>query len=202
MNRMDHKMAKSSAAVGRWRFPGRYPAAIGSNARNNSINALEAGLHFNPVQPMTERWKRELRDQYRQRAAGLGREEIMTHQTDSLKSVLRNKHLELALAIRTQTSQLSICEGECELIDRMQGMSGRDQAVTVLGTLTRTLADVEAALEAMQKGSYGTCLECGEPIAARRLQAIPWASHCIRCQEMLERRNHMRVAVPHWDAAA
>ena len=48
----------------------------------------------------------------------------------------------------------------------------------------------------MDEGSYGTCAECGEPIASRRLAAIPWASHCIRCQEALDRRNHRRAASP------
>jgi DnaK suppressor protein len=138
----------------------------------------------------------------RLRAAGLRREEIMTDQVDFLRAVLRNKRSELARSIRSQSSQLNVCEGEHELVDRMQSMSRRDEAVTFLDTLTRTLTAVDAALLAMKEGSYGTCAECGEPIAARRLQAIPWASHCIRCQEMLDRRNHMRAPIKYWDAAA
>ncbi len=39
-----------------------------------------------------------------------------------------------------------------------------------LNTLIHTLADVDAAHMAMNEGSYGNCLECGEPIASRRLQ--------------------------------
>jgi DnaK suppressor protein len=126
----------------------------------------------------------------------------MTEQIDSLKAALKNKRSELARSIRSQSSQLNVCEGEHELIDRMQSMSRRDEAVTFLNSLTHTLAAVDAALVAMKENSYGSCAECGEPIASRRLQAIPWASHCIRCQEMLDRRNHMRAAVPHWDEAA
>jgi DnaK suppressor protein len=126
----------------------------------------------------------------------------MTEQIDSLKAALQNKRSELARLIRAQRSQLSVDDSEHELIDRIQGMSRRDEAVTFLDTLTRTLADVDAALMAMKEGSYGTCAECDEPISSRRLQAIPWASHCIRCQEMLDRRNHIRAAVSHWDQAA
>jgi RNA polymerase-binding transcription factor len=43
------------------------------------------------------------------------------------------------------------------------------------------LAQVEAALAALDDGSYGTCVECGNPIAPERLEAIPWAPTCIDC---------------------
>ena len=43
------------------------------------------------------------------------------------------------------------------------------------------LAQVEAALAALDAGTYGTCRNCGNPIAAGRLEAIPWAQLCIDC---------------------
>lgn len=126
----------------------------------------------------------------------------MTDQIGSLKAVLKNKRSELARSIRSQRSQLNVGECEHELIDQMQSMSRRDEAVTLLDSLTRTLTAVDAALLAMEEGCYGICAECGEPVAPRRLEAIPWASHCIQCQEMLDRRDYMRAAVPYWDQAA
>jgi DnaK suppressor protein len=126
----------------------------------------------------------------------------MTNQIDTFRAALRNKRTELARSIRSQSSQLGIGDAERELIDLIQGMSARDEAATFLNNLTRTLSDVNAALLAIDEGSYGTCAECGEPIASRRLQAIPWASHCVRCQEILDRRNHTGAAARHWDKAA
>lgn len=126
----------------------------------------------------------------------------MTHQNGTLKSALQSKRFELERSIRSQSSQLSISEGEYDLIDRVQGMRGRDEAVTFIDALTRTLTQVEAALAAMSEGSYGTCVDCGEPIAARRLEAIPWAVHCIRCQERADRRASAHMAVRGWDEAA
>jgi len=163
---------------------------------------MEADMHFKPLQPVTEWFERDRRVQPIARAAGARERGHMTEQIDSLKAALQNKRSELARSIRSQSSQLNVCEGEHELVDRMQSMSRRDEAVAFLETLTHTLASVDAALLAMKEGSYGTCAECGEPIAARRLQAIPWASHCIRCQAMLDSGNHMRAANRHWDAAA
>jgi len=43
------------------------------------------------------------------------------------------------------------------------------------------LAQVEAALTALDAGTYGTCRSCGNAIGAARLEAIPWAHLCIDC---------------------
>lgn len=51
------------------------------------------------------------------------------------------------------------------------------------------LTNVDAALARMHDGSYGTCADCGEPIAAPRLLAYPTATRCIDCQEAFERRR-------------
>jgi len=48
------------------------------------------------------------------------------------------------------------------------------------------LGDVEAALDRVASGSYGTCSNCGEPIGWPRLNAQPIAQRCIRCQEAFE----------------
>lgn len=49
-----------------------------------------------------------------------------------------------------------------------------------------SLLDRERLLVAAQgrllAGRYGRCLSCGQPIPAARLEAIPWASECVRCQ--------------------
>src|ERR1700734_2009573 len=42
------------------------------------------------------------------------------------------------------------------------------------------------ALERINDGSFGICLDCGGAIRLKRLQALPWASHCIECQEQAE----------------
>jgi DnaK suppressor protein len=47
------------------------------------------------------------------------------------------------------------------------------------------LREVEEALIRVKEGTYGVCQECEEPISAKRLQALPWAKFCVRCQEML-----------------
>lgn len=49
------------------------------------------------------------------------------------------------------------------------------------------LEAVEAALARLDDGSYGTCIRCGRAIAPERLDALPWAAHCIECQTIVDR---------------
>ena len=47
------------------------------------------------------------------------------------------------------------------------------------------LKKIEKALSRIEDGTFGICERCEEPISAKRLQALPWAKFCVRCQEML-----------------
>jgi RNA polymerase-binding protein DksA len=48
------------------------------------------------------------------------------------------------------------------------------------------LEEINDALDRVERGTYGTCLDCGESIARPRLQALPYARHCIECARKLE----------------
>lgn len=48
------------------------------------------------------------------------------------------------------------------------------------------LEAVQAALLRLARGQYGECVTCGEPIELRRLEAMPTALRCIRCQSQAE----------------
>jgi len=56
-----------------------------------------------------------------------------------------------------------------------QGTNGHNQ-----------LSQVHLALERIEEGSYGECLQCGNAIGAKRLEAVPWTPYCIDCQEKIE----------------
>jgi DnaK suppressor protein len=45
----------------------------------------------------------------------------------------------------------------------------------------------EEAKRRMTEGTYGICEECKEPIAAKRLAAVPWARYCIACQTLQDK---------------
>ena len=49
----------------------------------------------------------------------------------------------------------------------------------------KLLREVEEALRRIHGSSYGVCAECSEPISTKRLDAVPWAKFCVRCQEAI-----------------
>src|SRR6184192_1332849 len=49
------------------------------------------------------------------------------------------------------------------------------------------LAMVETALQRIREGAFGECVNCGNEINAKRLEAVPWTRYCIECQEKLEK---------------
>lgn len=51
---------------------------------------------------------------------------------------------------------------------------------------TAELRGIEAALNRIEAGTYGQCMDCGEPIPEARLHAAPQALRCIVCQEKSE----------------
>jgi DnaK suppressor protein len=54
-----------------------------------------------------------------------------------------------------------------------------------LGENSQTvLAEIDAALQRIEDGTYGTCGNCGKEIAVGRLEAHPWASLCIDCARL------------------
>jgi RNA polymerase-binding transcription factor DksA len=68
------------------------------------------------------------------------------------------------------------------------GTDNYDQEFT-LGLIESEQGTLELVVEALsrvEKGTFGQCVECGELISKPRLQAIPYARHCIGCARKLE----------------
>lgn len=63
----------------------------------------------------------------------------------------------------------------------------QNRALALRERAQKELTLVEAALERLEAGGYGTCLDCGRSIAEGRLEALPWAAYCVDCQ-----RKHPR----------
>jgi DnaK suppressor protein len=46
---------------------------------------------------------------------------------------------------------------------------------------------IDEALERMEDSGFGKCIRCGQALPEKRLEAVPWARHCVRCQDLHER---------------
>lgn len=71
-------------------------------------------------------------------------------------------------------------------LSRMDALQSQAMSVETRRRRQLQLKQIAAALRRLDTGDYGYCLECGEPIAQRRLQIDPAASLCIRCAEAAE----------------
>jgi RNA polymerase-binding protein DksA len=59
--------------------------------------------------------------------------------------------------------------------------------LSLMETEEQTLDRIETALERIEEGTYGTCEECGVKIPKKRLDALPYATMCVKCASQLER---------------
>lgn len=69
----------------------------------------------------------------------------------------------------------------------------KEQSLLVNEQALLTLID--NALQRLENGTYGLCLQCGEEIPAARLEALPWAERSVACEVEVERSNQSREEV-------
>ena len=87
------------------------------------------------------------------------------------------------------TSQLA------DEVDVIQVNEDREMNFATRSLLVERANRLAEALERLRGGDYGTCEECGEPIAPARLRAMPEVRTCVRCQDRIERMSRHLEAV-------
>jgi DnaK suppressor protein len=100
---------------------------------------------------------------------------------NKFKTTLAAKQTELAPRLR-QRDGITI-EKTPDALDEVQLATERELTTRNLERQSNVLREVRAALERIQQGGYGMCLNCDEEIGLRRLNAVPWTPLCIACQE-------------------
>ena len=70
-----------------------------------------------------------------------------------------------------------------DMADQASGTNEVHIQLKLKQTDAKILQAIEEALERLDSGAYGLCRDCGEDIAAARLNAIPWTRVCIGCKE-------------------
>ena len=62
----------------------------------------------------------------------------------------------------------------------------RENTLRLLANEGQLLGEITAALERLDKGTFGRCEECGGAIPRGRLQALPYTRHCVSCARKLQ----------------
>jgi DnaK suppressor protein len=107
--------------------------------------------------------------------------------TAAYKEALIKKRVEILATgggvkpIQTTMSDVNTRQGD--LADQASGNNEVHIQLKLKQTDAKILQAIEEALRRIEKGTYGICRDCGEPIAEPRLNAIPWTRVCITCKE-------------------
>lgn len=103
-----------------------------------------------------------------------------------IKKDLLQRKLEIEKELQSLSSE-KIVDGESQ-DDGDQVVSITMEALrnSLQGTEYQEYSNIIAAIDAIDKGTYGICQECGQPISENRLKYNPNARRCIACQEKAE----------------
>ena len=83
-----------------------------------------------------------------------------------------------------------------EHIEMVQLAGEREFAVIALEHQSKSLMQINGALERIEDGEYGICVECEEEISPKRLAAVPWAAYCLHCQEIHDAQEAAELVAP------
>ena len=107
-------------------------------------------------------------------------------QLATLKDVLLRKRGEILAAstgTRPLPASVDVNSRQGDLADQASGNNEVHIQLKLKQTDAKILQAIEEALYRMEKGVYGVCRDCGDPISPARLEAIPWTRVCITCKQ-------------------
>src|SRR2546429_7738979 len=107
---------------------------------------------------------------------------------ERLKKALQVRHRELQSGVTQAQQSLRAAQtdhGKDEG-DRANTSLAREIDLAQKSRDRALLASVDAALKRINEGTFGNCLNCGQEINAKRLEALPWVRYCITCQELID----------------
>ena len=106
---------------------------------------------------------------------------------EKYKAILEAKQAELTGALRNRDE--IVIEKAPDALDEVQLAGERELAIRNLDRDSNMLRQIRRALDRIADGSYGVCLHCEEDISPKRVNAVPWAAYCIKCQEQVDRHE-------------
>jgi RNA polymerase-binding transcription factor DksA len=101
----------------------------------------------------------------------------------------------LTEAYPTPARQPAAGEGPHEREDVTTDFLEMQNEQSIMVTEQTLLTLVQNALQRLEDGTYGLCLECKKAIPPKRLEALPWAERCVGCETQLEQMYQSREEV-------
>ena len=104
----------------------------------------------------------------------------------------REAHLRELDELRSQL----LDKPETQIEEADPGVSEQAKNLALVRQLEEHVAEINQALEATKKGTYGLCEQCGEPIDPERLRILPETRLCVRCKRQFEKTAHHHKSRP------
>jgi DnaK suppressor protein len=116
---------------------------------------------------------------------------LTPNQLEHYRRILTARRDELANGTARAESEVKDQEelGRLDYGDRATGAVAKEDLLQEAGRDSEKLAAIETALIRMREGTYGLCAVCGKEIPVSRLDAVPWATLCIRDQEIADEKG-------------
>jgi RNA polymerase-binding protein DksA len=112
--------------------------------------------------------------------------EALMEERRRVTAAIENLHEDHPGSMSDETGEDAVFDNH--LADTATETYDRELDYTLEENSEHVLAEINAALERIEAGTYGICTNCGKQIAEERLEARPWATLCIDCQRERERR--------------
>lgn len=105
------------------------------------------------------------------------------------RGLLEDKRNDLLARVRSaRDSEADSSDADApDLGDRAISTVSRDLLYQLTGSEREILKRIDKALIRIDRGAFGACDHCGKQVQTGRLEAVPWALHCIQCQELQDR---------------
>jgi RNA polymerase-binding protein DksA len=117
-----------------------------------------------------------------------GFRERLLEERRRVRAAIDNLHVENPGSLEDETGELVSGSADQHPADTATETFERELAVTLEDNSEAVLGAIDRALARIEEGTYGICVNCGKPIPAERLEALPYAELCIDCKRELERR--------------
>jgi RNA polymerase-binding protein DksA len=112
--------------------------------------------------------------------------EALLEERGRVAAAIENLHEENPGSLTDESGEEAVFDNH--LGDTATVTYDRELDYTLEENAEHLLADIDAALQRIEEGTYGICTNCGKQISEERLEARPWATLCIDCQRERERR--------------
>ena len=102
------------------------------------------------------------------------------------KLAVRREELMKTIARTQEEGRTADEDPTVDLADKAANSYTKEFLFGMTNTYRKILNLIYAAIKRIDTDDYGVCANCQDELQKKRLEAVPWAKHCITCQEKME----------------